>query len=98
VTGEARVLIDLLRNLSASDGSVLLAVLDTPDSQIATVANSANDRLWSTFVAHGFAQELTLDLDERLRPAGFQPRTYALTNAGRDALPQLLHDAFDDHG
>jgi len=69
--------------------------LDTPDSQIATTANSANDVLWSAFVDHGLARELTLDLDVPL-PSGFRPKTFALTEEGRTRLSRLLSEAFDE--
>ena len=92
---DSRALVELIRRLSASDVSVLRATLDTPDSQIATVANSANDVLWSAFVKKGLARELTLDLDVPI-PPGFRPKTFALTDDGRTELPQLLSDAFHE--
>ena len=93
---ERRAIADLLRRLSAAAASVLRATLETPDSRIATVAGTANDTLWATCVAHGLARELSLDLDERLRPPGFHPKTYALTDLGRTILPKLLGEQFDE--
>jgi hypothetical protein len=81
---------ELLQGLSAADRSVLAATLETPDSQIATVRNSANDQLWSRLVELGYAREMVLDID--LPPAlkHIQPRSFALTASGRAALAELL--------
>jgi hypothetical protein len=80
----------LLRGLSAGDRSVLAATLETSDSQIATVRGSPNDLLWSQLVKLGLAQEKVLEID--LPPAlkHIQPRSFALSDAGRAALPALL--------
>jgi len=85
-----RELEGLLQRLSPGDRSVLAATLDTPDSQIATVRDTANDRLWSRLVELGFARELVLDID--LPPAlkHIQPRSYAFTTPGRAAIAELL--------
>jgi hypothetical protein len=84
-------LLTLIRELRASNMSVLRATLDTPDSQIATVANSQNEVFWSALVEHGLARELPWDPDlESVRPHW---RTFALTDAGRAALPMLLGKA-----
>jgi len=80
----------LLQRASAADRSVLAASLETPDSQIATVRNSSNDVLWSKMVELGFAQEMTLDIDLPAALKHIQPKSFALTELGRTALPQLL--------
>ena len=87
-------IVELIRRLTAGDLSVLKATLDTPDSQIATVAGSANDRLWSALADEGLARELALQIDVPL-PPHFRPKSFTLTEDGRAALPQLLRDAFD---
>jgi len=80
----------LLRRLSLADRSVLVATLETPESQIATVRDTANDMLWSRLVELGLARELVLDID--LPPAlkHIQPRSYALTAPGRAAITEVL--------
>jgi len=80
----------LLRRLSPADRSVLAATVETPDSQIATVRDTANDVLWSRLGELGLARELVLDID--LPPASkhIQPRSYALTAAGRAAIAEVL--------
>jgi len=87
---DKQILVELLRRLNASDMSVLEATLHTPDSQIATVTNSANDVLWSKMSELGLAREMTLELDMPPQLRTFQPKSFALTEAGRTALPELL--------
>jgi hypothetical protein len=43
----------LMQRLSPGERSVLAANLETPDSQIATVRNTPDDRLWSKMVEPG---------------------------------------------
>ena len=81
---------DLLRELKSSDMSILVAALQTPDSQIATVRNSANDKLWSRLVEMGFAIEVVLEVTFPPELTHFQPKSFALTEQGRVALPELL--------
>jgi hypothetical protein len=80
----------LMQRLSPGERSVLVATLETPNSQIATVRNTPNDRLWSKMLELGLAQELALEID--LPPAlrHVQPRSFALTELGRAQLPELL--------
>lgn len=80
----------LLQGLSAGDRSVLAATLQTPNSQIATVRGSPNDLLWSKLVELGFAQEKVLEIDLPSALKHVQPRSFALSEAGRAALPALL--------
>lgn len=87
---EQDALLDLLRQLKASDLSILQATLETPDSQIATVRNSANDVLWSRFVALGLAVEMALDVTLPPALAHVQPRSFALTGPGRAVVAALL--------
>ena len=87
---EQRVLIELLRKLKPSDMSVLEANLLTPDSQIATVRNSANDILWSKMAELGLAREVALEVEFPPELATFQPKSFALTEQGRSAIPKLL--------
>lgn len=79
-----------ISSLSAADRSVLVACVDTPDSQMATVCGSANERFWSTLQAWGLAREMPLEIDlpEQLR--NFRPRAFALTAQGRELLAELL--------
>jgi hypothetical protein len=79
-----------ISSLGAADRSVLVATVDTPDSQIATVRGSANDRFWSALQEWGLACETPLDIElpEQLR--NFQPRSFALTAPGRELLARLL--------
>jgi len=83
-------LLGVLQRLSAADRSVLAATLETPGSQIATVRGSANDLLWSKLVELGFAREMVLDLELPPQLKHIQPRSFALTDAGRTALAELL--------
>jgi hypothetical protein len=85
-----RTLLELLQRLKPSDMSVLDAVLATPDSQIATVRNSANDILWSTMTELGLAREMPLEIEVPPALANFQPKSFALTEEGRAAMPELL--------
>jgi hypothetical protein len=85
-----RELLGVLGRLSAADRSVLAATLETPDSQIATVRGSPNDVLWSKLVELGFAREMVLDLELPPQLKHIQPRSFALTDAGRSALAELL--------
>jgi hypothetical protein len=87
--GEQEV-IDLLRNLKASDMSVLEATLDTPDSQIATVRDSPNDVLWSALERMGLAQEMVLDIEIPSALKNFYPKSFAFTERGRAEMPRLL--------
>jgi hypothetical protein len=43
---DTQELVQLLQHLSPADQSVLVATLETPDSQIATVKDTPNDVLW----------------------------------------------------
>ena len=88
-------LLELLRGLRASDMSVLLASLDTPDSQIATVASSPNYVFWSKLEAHGFATAVPLDIELPPERQHILPRSFALTELARRALPELLKRAND---
>lgn len=83
-------LIDLVQALSPGERSVLVATLETPNSQIATVRNTPNDRLWSKLVELGLAQEMALEINLPPALAHVQPRSFALTELGRAELPQLL--------
>jgi hypothetical protein len=83
-------LLRVLQGLSAADRSVLAATLETPGSQIATVRGSPNDLLWSKLVELGFAREMVLDLELPPQLKHIQPRSFALTGAGRTALAELL--------
>jgi hypothetical protein len=87
---DTQELLQLMQRLSPGERSVLAATLETPDSQIATVRNTANDRLWSKMVELGLAQEMTLEIN--LPPAlqHVQPRSFALTELGRVKVRQLL--------
>jgi hypothetical protein len=83
-------LLGVLQRLSAGDRSVLAATLETPGSQIATVRGSPNDVLWSKLVELGFASEMVLDIELPPGLKHIQPRSFALTDAGRSALAELL--------
>ena len=83
-------LMQLMKQLSPGERSVLVATLDTPNSQIATVRNTPNDRLWSKMAELGLAQELVLDIDLPLLLKHVEPRSFALTELGRAKLPELL--------
>jgi hypothetical protein len=87
---DTQELLQLVQRLSPGERSVLVATLETPDSQIATVRSTPNDRLWSKMVELGLAQEMTLEID--LPPAlqHVQPRSFALTDLGRARVRQLL--------
>jgi hypothetical protein len=87
---DTQELLQLVQHLSPGERSVLVATLETPDSRIATVRNTANDRLWSRLVELGLAQEMTLEID--LPPAlqHVQPRSFALTELGRVKVRQLV--------
>jgi hypothetical protein len=87
---ELRTLLGFLQRLKPSDMSILEAALATPDSQIATVRNSANDHLWSTMVELGLAREMPLDIKVPPELTNFQPKSFALTEEGRAAIPELL--------
>ena len=91
-------LLVLLRGLRASDRSVLVASLETPESQIATVAGSPKYVFWSKLQALGFATEMPLEID--LPPAArhILPRSFALTELGRRTLPEVLKRADDLSG
>ena len=82
---------ELVNALSAGDRSVLQASVDTPDSQIATVRGSANDRLWSKLAELTLAQEMPLELDIPPQLVNFHPRCFALTAEGRALLSQWLN-------
>jgi len=86
-------IIDLIRRLSGSELSVLRAILETPGSQVATVKGSANDMLWSTLAAQGLARESPLALDVPL-PPNLRPKSFTLTEEGREAVPRLVAEAF----
>jgi hypothetical protein len=94
--GDIHILVDLLRRLKPSDLSVLEAALVTPDSQIATVRNSANDVFWSRLVEAGLGVEMTLDIEIPPQLSRFQPKSFALTEQGRIVVPQLLRLAMED--
>jgi|SRR5579862_2083280 len=79
-----------IRSLGAADRSVLVATVDTPDSQIATVRGSANDRFWSTLEEWGLAREMPLEIDLPEQLKSFQPRSFALTAQGRELLARVL--------
>ena len=81
---------ELVNALSAGDRSVLQASVDTPDSQIATVRGSANDRLWSKLVELTLAREMPLELEIPPQLVNFHPRCFALTAEGRELLSQSL--------
>lgn len=83
-------LLELLQQLSPSDRSTLQAAVDTPHSQIATVENSPNDVLWSRMVEFGLATEMTLDIDIPAALRNFRPKSFALTDAGRQVVIELL--------
>jgi hypothetical protein len=87
---DAQELVQLMQRLSPGERSVLVATLETPNSQIATVRNTPNDRLWSKMVELGLAQERTLEID--LPPAlkHVQPRSFALTELGRAEIPTVI--------
>jgi hypothetical protein len=85
-------LLDQLRRLKPSELSVLRATLDTPGSQIATVAGTANDAFWTTMVERGFAKEMTLEIGPIEGLPDFRPRSFALTEHGRAVVADLLRD------
>jgi hypothetical protein len=85
-----RELLALLQRVSAGDRSVLAAMLETPDSQIATIRGTPNDLMWSQLVELGFALEMKLDLDLPEALKHVQPRSFALTASGRARMPELL--------
>jgi hypothetical protein len=87
---ETQELVQLLQHLSPAEQSVLVATLETPDSQIATIKDTPNDALWSKLVELGLAQEMTLELDLPAALRHIQPRAFALTPLGRTKLPELL--------
>ena len=60
----------------------------------ATVLGPAG--LVSTMVDLGLASEMTLDLDVGRELPNFRPKSFALTERGRTALPELLKRAFDE--
>jgi hypothetical protein len=80
----------LLRSMKPSDMSILEAALHTPDSQIATVRNSANDVLWSKLEQLGYAREMVLDMETPPELMNFFPKSFALTEEGRTAIPELM--------
>ncbi|MGA7177992.1 MAG: hypothetical protein WBX11_00195 [Thiobacillaceae bacterium] len=84
------ILLELLRRLKPSDMSILEATLATPDSQIATVRNSANDILWSKLAELGLARVLALEVKFPPELTNFQPKSFALTEQGRAVMPELL--------
>jgi hypothetical protein len=86
-------LVWMVERLSPGDRSVLRATLETPDSQIATVRNSANDVLWTKMVELGFAREMTLEIDFPQALKQIQPKSFLLTEQGRLAMSQLLGSA-----
>jgi hypothetical protein len=83
-------LLGLLRSLSAGDRSILQKSLEVPDSQIATVRKSPNDAFWSRLAELGLAREMPLDIDLPQGVTNFLPRSFALTEVGRQTLPALL--------
>jgi hypothetical protein len=85
-----RELLALLQRVSAADRSVLFAMLETPDSQIATVKGTPNDLLWSQMVELGFALQMELDLELPAALQHVEPRSFALTASGRARMPELL--------
>jgi hypothetical protein len=88
-----RILVELLRQLTPGDRSVLQAAAQTPDSQIATVENSQNDQFWSRLVEFGLAEEMTLDVDIPPALSDLRPKSFRLTVAGREVVPDLLKRA-----
>jgi len=90
---ELRELGWMVERLSPGDRSVLVATLETPDSQIATVRDSPNDVLWSKMVELGFAREMTLEVDFPQALKDIQPKSFLLTEQGRAAMSQLLGSA-----
>jgi hypothetical protein len=93
--GDIDELLALVRGLRRSDMSVLLASLDTPDSQIATVARSPNYVFWSKLESLGFAVAMPLEIELPPERQHILPRSFALTELGRRALPELLKRATD---
>jgi hypothetical protein len=90
---ELRELVWMVERLSPGERSVLRATLETPDSQIATVRDSANDVLWTKMVELGFAREMTLEIDFPQALKQIQPKSFLLTEQGRIAMSQLLGSA-----
>ena len=88
--GDTQELVQLMERLSPGERSVLVATLETPNSQIATVRNTANDRLWSKMVELGLAREMTLEIDLPPLLKHVEPRSFALTELGRAKLRELL--------
>jgi hypothetical protein len=85
-------LLALLQRVSRADRSVLSAMLQTPDSQIATIRGTPNDLLWSQLTDMGFAREMKLDLELPAALKHVEPRSFALTAAGRVRMAQLLQN------
>lgn len=83
-------LVQLMQRLSPGERSVLIATLETRDSQIATVSNTPNERLWSKMVELGLAQEMPLEIDLPPVLRHVQPRSFALTELGRAKIAELL--------
>src|SRR5580658_5263187 len=83
-------LLTLLQRVSAADRSVLFAMLETPDSQIATVKRTPNDLLWSQMVELGFALQMELDLELPSALQYVEPRLLELTESGRARMRELL--------
>jgi hypothetical protein len=90
---ELRELVWMVERLSPGERSVLRATLETPDSQIATVRDSANDVLWTKMVELGFARDMTLEIDFPQALKQIQPKSFLLTEQGRIAMSQLLGSA-----
>jgi hypothetical protein len=93
-----RELIKLLQLVTAGDRSVLIAMLETPDSQIATIKGTPNDLLWSHLTELGFALEMKLDVELPAALKHLEPRSFALTAAGRSQLTQLLQNSPPEDG
>jgi anti-sigma-K factor RskA len=87
---DTKELVQLMQRLSPGERSVLVATLETPNSQIATVRDTPNDRLWSRMVELGLAQEMTLEVNLLTALKHMQPRSFALTELGRAKIPGLL--------
>ena len=90
---DTQELLQLVQRLSPGEQSVLVATLETPDSQIATVRDSPNDVLWTKMVELGFAREMTLEIDFPRALKQIQPKSFLLTEQGRIAMGQLLASA-----
>jgi hypothetical protein len=77
----------LVAALSAGDRSVLDAAVARDNADLMTTEGSANFALWSAFAAKGW---MTLKEDPQGGPIGLKLKTFALTDAGRQAIPGML--------